>query len=125
MSDGAFHDASALDHLGEKHVAITEEFADDFHAVHQRALDYFEGAIVFEPCFLGVGIYVRNDTFDKRVREAFLDCALAPVVFYLSRFFFCCSGNGSGARFEKGFENLGVLLFCGAFEECTQSGHTF
>jgi hypothetical protein len=88
VSDSAFHDASALDHLGEKHVAITEEFADDFHSVHQRAFDYFEGTIVFEPCFFGVGIYVRNDTFDKGVGEAFLDCALTPVVFYLSRFFF-------------------------------------
>ena len=81
VSDGALHDTRAFDHLGEEHVTITEEFTDDLHPIHERAFDHFERTIVFEPCFLRVAINVRDDTFDKRVGEAFFDSALAPVFF--------------------------------------------
>jgi hypothetical protein len=81
VSDCALHDTCTLYHLREEHVAITEKFPNDFHAVHEWAFDHFEGTIVVETCFFRVAINVRDDAFDKRVREAFFDSALAPVLF--------------------------------------------
>ncbi len=36
---GGLHDPCALDHLGQEHLALAEQVADDVHAVHQRAFD--------------------------------------------------------------------------------------
>ena len=72
------HDAGALDHLRQKHLAGAEQVADDVHAIHQRPLDHLEGAIHFLPCFLGVLLDVVTDPLHQGMRQAFLDRALPP-----------------------------------------------
>ncbi len=39
VGHGLLHDAGALDHLRQEHLAGAEQVADDVHAVHQRTLD--------------------------------------------------------------------------------------
>ena len=39
QGDGLLHGASRLDHLWQKHFALSEEVAYHLHALHERALD--------------------------------------------------------------------------------------
>ena len=76
--DGFFHHTRALHDLGQEHFSRAEEITDDLHAVHQRAFNHEESALVFGERLLRVGVHKIHDALDERVLEAFLDGALAP-----------------------------------------------
>ena len=68
------HHACALDHLGQEHLALAEQVADDAHAVHQRAFDHVQ-----RPAALGqdglVGLFrilddEVGDAVHQRMRQA-------------------------------------------------------
>jgi hypothetical protein len=54
VGHGALHDARALDHLREEHLAAAEEVAHHGHAVHQRPLDDVERLRQLRARLLGV-----------------------------------------------------------------------
>ena len=78
IGDRLFHDPRALDHLGQEHLSLAEQVADDVHAVHQRPLDHVERPRGRLPRFLGVLDDVFVDAVDQRVRQPRVDGALAP-----------------------------------------------
>ena len=39
MRDGLFHHTRRFDHLRQKHFALTEQIANDIHAIHQRTFN--------------------------------------------------------------------------------------
>ena len=63
---------------GQEHLPGAEQVADDLHAVHQRALDHLERAVVDLAGLLGVVLDEVDDAVDQRVREPLLHRALAP-----------------------------------------------
>ena len=83
IGDGLLHHARRLHHLRQEHLARAEQIADDAHAVHQRPFDDGERAAQLGARLLGVGVDVRVDALDQRVREPLLDGALAPLLFLL------------------------------------------
>src|SRR5262249_15362200 len=54
VGDGALHDARALHHLWQEHLARAEQVADHVHAVHQRALDHLQRPLERQARALGV-----------------------------------------------------------------------
>ena len=74
MGDGLLHHARALDHLGQEHLALAEQVADDVHAVHQRALDHMQGAAApgqdFAVGLFGVDLDEVGDAVHQGVRQA-------------------------------------------------------
>ena len=84
VGDGLLHDAGALDHLREEHLAGAEEVADDVHAVHERALDDLDRAAAalgdLRAEQLGVRLDVRVDALDEGVRDALAERQGAPLL---------------------------------------------
>ena len=76
--DGFFHHARALHNLGQEHFSRAEEIPDDLHAVHQRAFNHEESALVFGERLLRIGVHEIHNALDERVLEAVLDGAFAP-----------------------------------------------
>src|SRR5271166_290163 len=83
VRNGLLHHARGLDHLRQEHLASSEQITDHAHAGHQRAFDHQERAAQLETGFLGVDLDVGVDALDERVRETFLDCAVAPFFSFL------------------------------------------
>ena len=54
VGDRLLHDAGALDHLRQEHLAGAEQVADDVHAVHQRAFDDLQRPLVLVAGLLDV-----------------------------------------------------------------------
>src|ERR1700677_1247584 len=80
VGDGFFHDARALDDLGQKHFARAEKVADHTHAGHERTFDDGEGPPDFLEGLGGVGFDEIDNALDEGMFEAFLDGGLAPFV---------------------------------------------
>ena len=78
VGDRLLHGARRLHHLRQEHLAAAEQVADDLHAVHQRALDHLERAVVGLAGLLGVVLDVVDDAVHQRVREAILHRGLPP-----------------------------------------------
>ena len=78
MGHGLLHHPGRLDHLGQEHLARSEEVTHDAHAVHQRAFDHQQRAAQLDPRFFGVDLDVGVDALDQGVRKALLDGAVAP-----------------------------------------------
>ena len=72
------HDASAFDHLRQKHLPCAEKIADNVHACHQRPLDDLKRFAVLLPGLFHVCFDVLDNALDQRVREPFLDRSPAP-----------------------------------------------
>jgi hypothetical protein len=74
MRDRLLHDARALDHLRQEHLARAEQVSDDVHAVHQRSFDHLDRPSAArgygETRLLGVLDDPVGDAFDQRVRES-------------------------------------------------------
>ncbi len=85
MGHRLLHDARALHHLRQEHLALAEEVADDIHAGHQRAFDHVQRPPAFGahglPGFLGIGGDEFGDAVHQGVAEAFVDAAGAPGQF--------------------------------------------
>ena len=64
MSDGFFHHPGALDHLGQKHFAGTEQVPDDIHPVHERSFDDLQRMIMLQTSLFGVFDDIVGDAFD-------------------------------------------------------------
>ena len=74
------HDAGALDHLRQEHLASAEQVADHVHAVHERPLDHRERAVGGLPRLFGVLHDVVGDAVDEREAEPAVHVLLAPGV---------------------------------------------
>ena len=79
VRDRLLHDARALHHLRQEHLAGAEQVADDVHAVHQRTFDHLQRALGVEARLLGVLDDEVVDALDQRVLEALVDRQLAPL----------------------------------------------
>ncbi|OPZ09737.1 MAG: hypothetical protein BWZ08_00202 [candidate division BRC1 bacterium ADurb.BinA292] len=86
VSDRLFHDAGALDDLGQKHLAGAEEVADDIHAVHQRTFDDLQRAVELAARLLDVLVDEFHDPLDQGVLQPFVDRQRAPGLGFLLRF---------------------------------------
>ena len=75
---GLLHHAGRLDHLGQEHLAGSEQIAHHAHASHQRAFDDQQRAAQLDAGFLGVDLDVGVNPLDQCVRETFFDRAVAP-----------------------------------------------
>jgi hypothetical protein len=85
VGDRLLHHAGALDHLGQEHLALAEQVADDVHAVHQRAFDDLDGALRLLAGLLGVLLDESRDALDQRVLRRFSHRLLAPAQVFLAR----------------------------------------
>ena len=79
MTDGLLHYARRLDHLRQKHLALTKQVADNIHAGHQWPLDDIERLLCATSCLLGISNNIFVDTVDERVFQALFDSQLAPT----------------------------------------------
>ena len=78
MGDRLLHDAGALDHLGQEHLARAEQIADHVHAVHQRPLDDVERGVGKLARLFGVVDDEFVDPAHQRVGQPFRHRRLAP-----------------------------------------------
>ena len=78
IGDRFLHDAGALDHLGQEHLAGAKEVADDIHPVHKRAFDEMQRPFVLVPRLLDVLVDKVNDAIDERVLEPLCHRGAAP-----------------------------------------------
>ena len=78
VGDGLFHHAGAFDDLRQEHLAGAEQVADDLHAVHQRAFDDLQAAVVLLPRFFDVLVDEVDDALDQRMGQPLFDGAAAP-----------------------------------------------
>ncbi len=78
IGDRLLHHASRFDDLRQKHFALTEQIADDLHAVHQRTFDDLQAAIKVLTRFLGIFDDVLVDTFDQGVLHPLGNRVVAP-----------------------------------------------
>ena len=76
--DRFLHDACRLDDLRQKHLAVTEEVADDIHAIHERSLDDEDRATELLERFCRIVLDVLGNALDERMLETLLDRPLAP-----------------------------------------------
>jgi hypothetical protein len=76
---GLLHHAGRLDHLGQEHLARSEQIPYYSHAIHQRAFDHKERAAQFDAGFFGVKLDVRVDPLYQCVRKTFFHRAIAPL----------------------------------------------
>ena len=79
VGHGLLHHAGGLHHLRQEHLARAEQVTDDAHAGHERPLDDQQRLAQLGARFLGVGVNVEVNALHERVRESFLDRALAPL----------------------------------------------
>ncbi len=77
---GLLHHAGRLDHLGQEHLAGSEQVAHHAHAGHQRAFDDQQRAAQLDARFLGVDLDIGVDAFDEGVGEPLLDRTAAPLL---------------------------------------------
>jgi hypothetical protein len=77
--DRLLHHARGLHHLRQEHLACAEQIADHVHARHQRAFDHVQRARGLQARFLGIGVDVRIDAVDQRMREAVAHRLFAPA----------------------------------------------
>ena len=56
-------------YLGQEHLASAKEVAHNVHAVHQRAFNNAEGALLEQACFFHILCDVLVDAFNQRVRQ--------------------------------------------------------
>ncbi len=103
VGHGLLHHAGGLDHLGQEHLARSEQIAHHAHAVHQRAFDHQQRAAQLDAGFLGVDLDVGVDALDQRVRKALLDRAVAPFFGLL----FAHHRAGALQRFAEVHQALG------------------
>ena len=82
---GLFHDAGALDHLGQEHLAGAEQVADFVHAAHQRAFDHFDRPPGLQSRFLGVFLDIAVDSLDERVTKPVVHVPGAPFEIFFRR----------------------------------------
>src|SRR5256885_1690506 len=75
----ALHDARALDHLRQEHLAAAEQIAHHIHAVHERAFDDLQRPLDRQPCLFRVRDDVVIDALDEGVLEALGHRQLAPL----------------------------------------------
>ena len=75
---GLFHDARALDHLRQEHLAGAEQVTDDVHAVHERAFDDLDGARELLARLFGVPFDEPVDAVHQRVCQPLGHRCLAP-----------------------------------------------
>src|ERR1044071_1954242 len=73
VGDGFFHYASALHHLGKKHLAGSEEIANHIHSRHQRSFDHEQRSPVFYPRLFSVFINEINNAFHQCMLQSFFD----------------------------------------------------
>ena len=78
MGHGLLHDARALHHLRQEHLAGAEEIAHHVHAVHERAFDHLDRARELFSRLLRVPFDIFVDALHERVLDAFRDRRLAP-----------------------------------------------
>ena len=85
MGHGLLHDARALDHLWQEHLALAEQVAHHVHAVHQRPFDHIERAPAVGadelPHLLGVFGDELVHAAHQGVREPLADRQRPPLVF--------------------------------------------
>ena len=72
------HDARALDHLRQEHLAVAKQVADHVHAIHQRAFDHVQRPRGRLSRLFSILFDVAVDAFDQRMLEALVDRQLAP-----------------------------------------------
>ena len=72
VGDRLLHHPGTLHHLGQEHLACSEEITDDAHAVHERALDDQQGTPQLRASLLGIPVDIVYDPLDQGVLEAFL-----------------------------------------------------
>ncbi len=65
------HNPCALDHLGEEHLPLAEEPADDVHPFHQRAFDDVDGMLIGRPYLFNVPSDIKIESLDQRVLYPF------------------------------------------------------
>ena len=78
VGDGLLHDAGALHHLREEHLAGSEQITDDVHAIHQGPLDDVQRTLGLPSCFLCVVDDELVESVHQRVDQSFFDGAFAP-----------------------------------------------
>ena len=78
IGDRLLHDAGALHHLRQKHLAIAEKVADHVHAVHQRAFDDMKRTFGLLARFFHILLDIGIDAFHERMRQALADAFLTP-----------------------------------------------
>ena len=88
IGHGLFHDARAFYHLRQEHLAGTEKFANNFHAVHQRPFDHLQWSRSSSTSFLGVFLNKLRDAVDQRVAQARSHIFLPPFLVGGSLFLF-------------------------------------
>src|SRR3990172_5693723 len=76
---GLLHDAGRLYHLGQEHLAGTEQVADDVHAFHERSLDHLDRVFGLEARLLGVLDDPGGDALHQRVRKTRVHRPPAPL----------------------------------------------
>ena len=79
VGHGLFHNASRLDHLGQKHFASAKQVAHHVHAVHQRAFDHLDRTGRLGSGFLGILFDVCGDPFHQRMLDTLVDRPTAPL----------------------------------------------
>jgi hypothetical protein len=79
MGHCPLHDAGALDHLRQKHLARTEQVAHDIHPRHQRALDHLDRVASQLSGLLGVGLDVVGDPLYQCMGQALRHRLLPPA----------------------------------------------
>ena len=78
VRDRLLHDARALHHLRQEHLARAEQVADHVHAGHQRAFDDLDRPRDLLARLLGVGDDELVHALDQRVLQPLLDRPAAP-----------------------------------------------
>lgn len=80
VRDRLLHHAGGLHDLRQEHFAGPEQFANDAHAGHERALNHVERATVFPSSLLRILVNEFGDPFEKRVLETLFDRAVPPLL---------------------------------------------
>ena len=83
VSHGLLHHARRLDHLGQKHLARSEQVADHFMPSISGPFDDQQRAAQFGAGLLGVDIDVGIDALHQRMRQPLFDRAIAPLFGFL------------------------------------------
>ena len=78
MRHGLLHYPGALDHLGQEHLAVTEQIADHVHASHQRTFDHFNGMAGVLTAGFRVVDNVTGNAFNQGMLQALLNGPLTP-----------------------------------------------
>ena len=121
VGHGLFHNASRLDHLGQKHFASAKQVAHHVHAVHQRAFDHLDGAGCLGTCFFRILFDVGGDAFDQCVLNPLVNRPVAPLQILLlggtAAIAFILVGN-----IEKAFGAIAAAIEHDVFDGFSQLG---